>query len=122
MMANEQGLDFDRIRRGLAEDYPRAADMPAAGFAAGPACSRTRCNSRRSTTTIPARPRGMAVNEACVVPGAPAGAAVRPGVDDRRILGMAFKGGSDDIRSSLSYKLKRILAFKADECCAPTRT
>jgi UDP-N-acetyl-D-mannosaminuronic acid dehydrogenase len=29
------------------------------------------------------------------------------------ILGMAFKGGSDDIRSSLSYKLKRILEFKA---------
>jgi UDP-N-acetyl-D-mannosaminuronic acid dehydrogenase len=29
------------------------------------------------------------------------------------ILGMAFKGGSDDIRSSLSYKLKRILTFKA---------
>jgi UDP-N-acetyl-D-mannosaminuronic acid dehydrogenase len=27
---------------------------------------------------------------------------------------MAFKGGSDDIRSSLSYKLRRILAFKAD--------
>ena len=31
------------------------------------------------------------------------------------ILGMAFKGGSDDIRSSLSYKLKRILEFKANE-------
>ena len=29
------------------------------------------------------------------------------------ILGMAFKGESDDIRSSLSYKLKRILSFKA---------
>jgi UDP-N-acetyl-D-mannosaminuronic acid dehydrogenase len=29
------------------------------------------------------------------------------------ILGMAFKASSDDIRSSLSYKLKRILAFKA---------
>jgi UDP-N-acetyl-D-mannosaminuronic acid dehydrogenase len=28
------------------------------------------------------------------------------------ILGMAFKGESDDIRSSLSYKLKRILNFK----------
>ena len=36
MMANDQGLDFERIRKGLAEDYPRAADMPAAGFAAGP--------------------------------------------------------------------------------------
>jgi UDP-N-acetyl-D-mannosaminuronic acid dehydrogenase len=30
------------------------------------------------------------------------------------ILGMAFKGESDDARSSLSYKLKRILRFKAD--------
>lgn len=29
------------------------------------------------------------------------------------ILGMAFKGGSDDIRSSLSYKLRRVLSFKA---------
>jgi UDP-N-acetyl-D-mannosaminuronic acid dehydrogenase len=29
------------------------------------------------------------------------------------VLGMAFKGESDDIRSSLSYKLKRILGFKA---------
>src|SRR4029077_6249430 len=29
------------------------------------------------------------------------------------ILGMAFKSESDDIRSSLSYKLKRILRFKA---------
>jgi len=26
---------------------------------------------------------------------------------------MSFKGGSDDIRSSLSYKLKRVLRFKA---------
>ena len=29
------------------------------------------------------------------------------------ILGMAFKSESDDIRSSLSYKLRRILRFKA---------
>jgi UDP-N-acetyl-D-mannosaminuronic acid dehydrogenase len=36
MMANDQGLDFERIRRGLTEGYPRAADLPAAGFAAGP--------------------------------------------------------------------------------------
>jgi UDP-N-acetyl-D-mannosaminuronic acid dehydrogenase len=29
------------------------------------------------------------------------------------ILGMAFKGESDDIRSSLAYKLKKILKFRA---------
>jgi UDP-N-acetyl-D-mannosaminuronic acid dehydrogenase len=29
------------------------------------------------------------------------------------ILGMAFKAESDDIRSSLSYKLKRILEFRS---------
>ena len=40
------------------------------------------------------------------------------------VLGMAFKGGSDDIRSSLSYKLKRILAFKAKQvfCTDPLVT
>jgi UDP-N-acetyl-D-mannosaminuronic acid dehydrogenase len=31
------------------------------------------------------------------------------------ILGMAFKAGSDDTRSSLSYKLRRILAFRCAE-------
>jgi UDP-N-acetyl-D-mannosaminuronic acid dehydrogenase len=31
------------------------------------------------------------------------------------ILGMAFKGESDDIRSSLAYKLKRILQFRAKD-------
>jgi UDP-N-acetyl-D-mannosaminuronic acid dehydrogenase len=31
------------------------------------------------------------------------------------ILGMAFKGGSDDNRSSLSYKLKRVLKVRAKE-------
>jgi UDP-N-acetyl-D-mannosaminuronic acid dehydrogenase len=31
------------------------------------------------------------------------------------LLGMAFKAESDDVRSSLSYKLKRILEFRARE-------
>jgi UDP-N-acetyl-D-mannosaminuronic acid dehydrogenase len=36
MIANDYGLDFERIRSALAQDYPRAADLPGAGFAAGP--------------------------------------------------------------------------------------
>ena len=35
MMANDFGLDYERIRSALAYNYPRAADLPRAGFAAG---------------------------------------------------------------------------------------
>ena len=35
---------------------------------------------------------------------------------------MAFKAESDDIRSSLSYKLKRMLRSKPSGCSAPIRT
>ena len=116
MMANEQGLDFDRIRRGLAEDYPRAADMPAAGFAAGPCLFKdTMQLAAFNHNNFPLGHAAMAVNE-----GLPLYVVHRlEGQFDLAsmtvgILGMAFKAGSDDIRSSLSYKLKRILAFKAD--------
>ncbi|SHF05285.1 UDP-glucose/GDP-mannose dehydrogenase family, central domain [Ferrithrix thermotolerans DSM 19514] len=36
MMATNLGLDYESIRRGLMEDYPRASDLPSARFAAGP--------------------------------------------------------------------------------------
>ena len=36
MMANDLGLDFSRIRAAMMEGYPRAADLPGAGLAAGP--------------------------------------------------------------------------------------
>jgi UDP-N-acetyl-D-mannosaminuronic acid dehydrogenase len=117
MMANEQGLDFDRIRRGLAEDYPRAADMPAAGFAAGPCLFKdTMQLAAFNHNNFPLGHAAMAVNE-----GLPLYVVHRlEGQFDLAsmtvgILGMAFKAGSDDIRSSLSYKLKRILEFKADK-------
>jgi UDP-N-acetyl-D-mannosaminuronic acid dehydrogenase len=115
MMANERGLDFERIRRALTADYPRAADMPCAGFAAGPCLLKdTMQLAAYSDGGFALGHAAMAVNE-----GLPAYLVHR--LEQRfdlasmtvGILGMAFKAGSDDTRSSLSYQLKRILMGKA---------
>jgi UDP-N-acetyl-D-mannosaminuronic acid dehydrogenase len=115
MMANDFNLDYERIRSALSFGYPRAADLPRAGFTAGPCL-------RKDTMQLAAFNKNdfvlghaaMMVNE-----GLPiylvsqlehqfALSEMTVG-----ILGMAFKAESDDTRSSLSYKLKRILRFKA---------
>jgi UDP-N-acetyl-D-mannosaminuronic acid dehydrogenase len=115
MMANDRGLDFERIRAGLSEDYPRAADMPGAGFAAGPCLFKdTMQLAAFHNNNFALGHTAMTINE-----GMPLYLASRLEAQydlanmTVGILGMSFKGGSDDIRSSLSYKLKRILTFKA---------
>jgi UDP-N-acetyl-D-mannosaminuronic acid dehydrogenase len=123
MMANDRGLDFERIRQGLSQDYPRAADMPGAGFAAGPCLFKdTMQLAAFNNNNFTLGHTAMTINE-----GLPLYVVHR--LEQRfdlssttvGILGMAFKGESDDIRSSLSYKLKRILEFKADKvlCADP---
>jgi UDP-N-acetyl-D-mannosaminuronic acid dehydrogenase len=117
MMANDEGLDFERIRKGLSFDYPRAADMPGAGFAAGPCLFKdTMQLAAFNNNNFALGHTAMTINE-----GMPLYMVHK--LDEQYkladltvgILGMGFKAESDDIRSSLSYKLRRILKFKAGD-------
>ncbi|MFN2504262.1 MAG: UDP binding domain-containing protein [Acidimicrobiales bacterium] len=116
-VANDSGLDFEVIRRAMAYNYPRAADVPGAGLAGGPCLLKdTMQVSAFHTNNFTLGSAAMMVNE-----GFPLYIVRR--MEERYdlasmtvgLLGMAFKAQSDDIRSSLSYKLKRSLRTKAAE-------
>jgi UDP-N-acetyl-D-mannosaminuronic acid dehydrogenase len=115
MIADAKGLDFARIQEAVVRDYPRAADMPGPGYAAGPCLFKdTMQLAAFNDNNFQLGHAAMLVNE-----GLPLHVIrqldTRVGLAGKTvgILGMAFKAGSDDTRSSLSYKLKRILAFQA---------
>jgi len=117
VMATNAGVDYENVRHAITHNYPRAKDLPRAGFAAGPCLLKdTMQLAAFSNNAFHLGHSAMMVNE-----GLPLFLVEQMEKEHDLsqmtvgILGMAFKGDSDDPRSSLSYKLRRILRFRAKE-------
>ena len=118
MMADQYGLDYHAIHDAMVRDYPRNKDLPRPGFAAGPCLFKdTMQLAAFNHNNFFLGHAAMLVNE-----GMPDYVVQKlkrhlKGKPLRRvgILGMAFKADSDDPRSSLSYKLRKIAESHADE-------
>lgn len=111
MIADSQGLNYQSVLRAVREDYPRAADLPGPGFAAGPCLLKdTMQLAAFGQNALLLAQAAMVVNEG--LPNYIVGRLERR-TDVRGakvgLLGMAFKSESDDPRASLSYKLKKLL-------------
>jgi len=114
MIADQAGVDYTNILRAIREDYPRAADLPGPGFAAGPCLFKDTMQLAAFTSDhFPLGQAAMQVNEG--MPAYIVSALERRygGLQGKTvgILGMAFKAESDDSRASLSYKLRKLLAW-----------
>lgn len=116
-IANDHGLDYYKIHQAITHNYPRAKDLPKAGFAAGPCLFKdTMQLAAFSNNSFFLGHAAMLVNEGqpayivnCLRRRYPLENMVAG------ILGMAFKGGSDDSRESLAYKLRKILEIECKE-------
>jgi UDP-N-acetyl-D-mannosaminuronic acid dehydrogenase len=113
MMAESAGLDYDRILRGVKQEYPRARDLPGPGFAAGPCLMKdTMQLFAFSNNQFALGQAAMSINEGLPNYVVDKIRRTRDLAQTRvGILGMAFKADVDDIRDSLAYKIGKILRF-----------
>ncbi len=115
MIANSAGVDYDRVLKGMKQNYGRLRDLPGAGLAAGPCLLKdTMQLAAFSDNQFSLGHSAMTINEGLVL--------YLVGQIEKKfklkdltvgLLGMAFKSNSDDVRASLSYKLKKVLEFHA---------
>lgn len=115
MMVEAAGLDYHRLLEGLKDDYPRMRDLPTPGLSAGPCLHKDTLQlAAFANNQFGLGYAAMQVNEG--LPQFLVGQLTqRHRLEEMTVglLGMAFKADSDDIRSSLSYKLKKLLRVPA---------
>ena len=115
LIAKAAGIDYHRVLQGMKHNYPRLKSMPRPGFAAGPCLVKdTMQLSAFASNQFGLGHAALLINEGLVL---------RVIEDIKRrfdlstmtvgLLGMAFKAESDDVRASLSYKFKKVLASQA---------
>jgi UDP-N-acetyl-D-mannosaminuronic acid dehydrogenase len=114
MLAERYGADFHRVHEAITRNYPRMQGFARSGFAGGPCLLKdTMQLASFNHNLLTLGQHAMMINE-----GLP-----RFIVDQLKaqrdlagetvgILGMAFKGNCDDPRSSLSYKLRKVLTLE----------
>jgi UDP-N-acetyl-D-mannosaminuronic acid dehydrogenase len=117
MIATSAGVDYPKLLAGMKFHYPRLEGLPSPGLSAGPCLLKdTMQLNAFAKNQFDLGAAAMNINEGLVMY-----------IIDRMsakwnlkektigILGMAFKPENDDMRASLSYKLKKILEFNAKQ-------
>jgi len=115
LIAKAAGVDYYRVLDGMKRNYPRMGDVPRAGFAAGPCLFKdTMQLAAFFQNRFSLGHAAMLVNESMPM-FILEDLASRYRLEDMAVglLGMAFKADNDDSRSSLSYKLKKLVTFHA---------
>jgi UDP-N-acetyl-D-mannosaminuronic acid dehydrogenase len=117
MITSNAGVDYERVMNGVKLHYPRIEGLTGAGFAAGPCLYKdTMQLNAFASNGFSLGQAAMSVNEGLVLYIVER---ISTKYDLRNtrigILGMAFKANNDDTRSSLSYKLKKVMKFRAKE-------
>ncbi len=115
MIATTANVDYYKILEAMKRDYPRSKHFPSAGLTAGPCLFK----DTMQLASFYRNQFGLGYQAMLVNEGLPQfivdqlDAAYPLEQMNIGLLGMAFKAESDDPRFSLSYKLKKILAFRA---------
>ncbi len=114
-ICNESGIDFENLRSIMSSDYPRGKGIPKAGLSAGP------CLLKDTQQLLAFSSNNFHIGYQAILSNEGLAIYIVDKIVQKYdlenstvgILGMAFKADNDDIRSSLSYKIRKILQFKA---------